>query len=45
MLVDFLVSDLSRASKEEIYSMIKTYFKQEFDIKPQSFMVYDKAKV
>lgn len=43
-IVDFLASDLSRTSKDEFYSVVKTFLKQEFNMKPNSVSFYDQAK-
>jgi len=43
-LIDLLASDLSKASKEEIYGIVKAYTQQEFNIKPTSLTFYDREK-
>ena len=44
IIVDFLASDLSRVSKDEMYSLVKIYLKQEFRMKPNTISFYDQAK-
>jgi len=44
VMVDFLASDLSRTSKDEFYSVVKTFLKQEFNFKPNSVSFYDQIK-
>ena len=44
VIVDFLATDLSRTSKEEMQGLVKVLLNQEFQQKPGSLSFYDKGK-